>query len=753
MFYLKIRVKPTRLFVNYLISYVGILFIPLIIIGAMVYSNFVNILTEEIITNNLNNLSKVQYVIDGNLTQIEKISNQINLVPKLKSYEMHYHWIKADTIRNTLCHYVTTNKDIDNIFIYYHGDEYLFSSTSSYTFPMFKAIYNYTDWSVEDMYEDIVELKQTQLRPSENVIYNKDHLKKYITLLYPLNKNTSIEGTIIFMIPEESFQSVLKDTINTYRGNSFILDGNNNIVTCLKDSPYLRSNDFTSYLKEVTANHYTETVTLDNEKYFLTYVKSPQTDFKYVSMVPIDKVMGKVKHTKYRIFYSLIIILAVGIIVIYYTMHINYTPIKQLKNYAVNLIKPEKQGMNAIEILRSTMDTLTSENNQLSSTIKDNTSAAKDYLLFCLFKGQIDSNEDFNKKGERINLSLTKSCYRAILFKLNGLNTKEKKIYIIEQLHSLLNNPFEAFGRELIDENNVIFLLASDDSDIETIHRKLLSIQDFFKEHDLIITIGVGNSYTELNQMPNSYLEACTAIDYRFVKGNDQIIYYNEIVIDSSKFVKPPNDLNKLSVAIKQGNTEQVDQILVNILSYIKDNNPPLFIVKRLCYELINSVTKTMNDINKEYAVPFKRLPHVFSLSEFETVDHLTKIIKRVCINVCSYINDNQEMFTSELANQVVNYVKENYSSCDFSVKSIAQKFNMSVPYLSQFFKNHTNLTIQDYTTSLKIDKAKELLISTKMTINQIAGEVGYYNVTSFIRRFKQLIGTTPGRYRKDYKN
>lgn len=721
----------------------------------MVYSNFVNILTEEIITNNLNNLSKVQYVIDGKITQLETISNQINLVPKLKSYEMKNHWIKASTIKNTLCHYVTTNGYIDNIFIYYHGDEYLYSSTSSYTFKMFKAIYNYTNWSTEEMYEDIVGLKRSQLRVSENIIYNKKYFKKYITYLYPLNMNTSIQGTIIYMMPEESFQSVLKDTINTYSGNSFILDNNNNIITCLKDSPYLRSEDFSTYLKNITVNQYTETVTLDNEEYFLTYVKSPETNFKYVSMVPIDKVMGKVNHTKNRIFYSLIIILAVGVIVIYYTMHKNYTPIKQLKNYAVDLIKPEKQGMNAIEILRSTMDTLTSENNQLSSTIKDNTSAAKDYLLFCLFKGQIDTNEDFNRKGEKINLLITKSCYRAILFKLNGLSTniKQKKLYIIKQLHILLNDPFEAFGRELIDEDNLIFLLASDDNDTGILQQKLLSIQDFFKEHNIIITVGVGNIYTEINQMPNSYLEACTAIDYRFVRGNDQIIYYNEIVVDTTKFKKPPNDLNKLNIAIKQGNTEQVDQILANILSFIKDNNPPLFIVKRLCYELINIVTKTMNEINKEYAIPFKRLPHVFSLSEFETVEHLTKIIKKVCINVCSYINDNQEMFTSDLANEIVNYIKEHCSACDFSVKNIAQRFDMSVPYLSQFFKTHTNLTIQDYTTSLKIEKAKDLLVSTKMTINQIAEEVGYYNVTSFIRRFKQLIGTTPGRYRKDYKD
>ncbi|MOA66840.1 HTH-type transcriptional regulator GadW [compost metagenome] len=46
------------------------------------------------------------------------------------------------------------------------------------------------------------------------------------------------------------------------------------------------------------------------------------------------------------------------------------------------------------------------------------------------------------------------------------------------------------------------------------------------------------------------------------------------------------------------------------------------------------------------------------------------------------------------------------------------------------------------------MEKAKNLLAATQLPLKAIAEEVGYYNVSSFIRRFKQLSGQTPGEYR-----
>ena len=79
----------------------------------------------------------------------------------------------------------------------------------------------------------------------------------------------------------------------------------------------------------------------------------------------------------------------------------------------------------------------------------------------------------------------------------------------------------------------------------------------------------------------------------------------------------------------------------------------------------------------------------------------------------------------------------------------MANSLDMNSSSMSQYFKNKKNITILDYTTELRIQKAKKLLTTSTMPLDIVAEEVGYYNTNSFIRRFKQVVGITPGEYRK----
>jgi iron complex transport system substrate-binding protein len=52
-----------------------------------------------------------------------------------------------------------------------------------------------------------------------------------------------------------------------------------------------------------------------------------------------------------------------------------------------------------------------------------------------------------------------------------------------------------------------------------------------------------------------------------------------------------------------------------------------------------------------------------------------------------------------------------------------------------------------------RIDSARHMLLYTDQTISSIAEAVGYANQTHFIRQFKQYTGSTPGQYRREFKN
>ncbi|MEG0110359.1 MAG: helix-turn-helix transcriptional regulator, partial [Oscillospiraceae bacterium] len=64
---------------------------------------------------------------------------------------------------------------------------------------------------------------------------------------------------------------------------------------------------------------------------------------------------------------------------------------------------------------------------------------------------------------------------------------------------------------------------------------------------------------------------------------------------------------------------------------------------------------------------------------------------------------------------------------------------------------DHTGQNILDYATNLRMERAKKLLAETNIPLKELGYETGYYNVSSFIRRFKQTQGLTPGDYRRLY--
>ncbi len=101
------------------------------------------------------------------------------------------------------------------------------------------------------------------------------------------------------------------------------------------------------------------------------------------------------------------------------------------------------------------------------------------------------------------------------------------------------------------------------------------------------------------------------------------------------------------------------------------------------------------------------------------------------------------EHHDTSMLEKIEQFIQENYDNCSFSI------LDMNSSSMSQYFKNKKNITILDYTTELRIQKAKKLLTTSTMPLDIVAEEVGYYNTNSFIRRFKQVVGITPGEYRK----
>ncbi len=95
---------------------------------------------------------------------------------------------------------------------------------------------------------------------------------------------------------------------------------------------------------------------------------------------------------------------------------------------------------------------------------------------------------------------------------------------------------------------------------------------------------------------------------------------------------------------------------------------------------------------------------------------------------------------------EIMNYIQANY--IDITLDDLAEKFYLSKPYISKYIKEKSGLTFGELVKKIRMKKAKALLKSSNMTVENIALSVGYQNVEHFNRMFKKAYNTTPMQFR-----
>ena len=87
----------------------------------------------------------------------------------------------------------------------------------------------------------------------------------------------------------------------------------------------------------------------------------------------------------------------------------------------------------------------------------------------------------------------------------------------------------------------------------------------------------------------------------------------------------------------------------------------------------------------------------------------------------------------------------------DLTLTKLAALVNLSTHYFASLFKQSTGFTLRQYITRCRLEKAKQLLCKTEISIVEIGHEVGFQNQSHFTRVFRKYIKTTPKAYRNSF--
>ena len=98
----------------------------------------------------------------------------------------------------------------------------------------------------------------------------------------------------------------------------------------------------------------------------------------------------------------------------------------------------------------------------------------------------------------------------------------------------------------------------------------------------------------------------------------------------------------------------------------------------------------------------------------------------------------------------ITRYLQEHMGE-DVSLGVLSEEFHLNPQYISQLFKNEIGVGFLAYLTNIRMEKAKKLLLSTSLSIAEVAEQAGYGDYRVFTKVFKKNEGITPSQYRRDF--
>lgn len=130
-------------------------------------------------------------------------------------------------------------------------------------------------------------------------------------------------------------------------------------------------------------------------------------------------------------------------------------------------------------------------------------------------------------------------------------------------------------------------------------------------------------------------------------------------------------------------------------------------------------------------------------LLEFTDLDELAERLREIIRRITAEMGEQQDDLTVKAARFLQIHYREN-----IQISTLEREFCVSGSSLMTTFKKEKGITINNYLTTVRMERAKELLEGTAVSIQDAAAMVGYADANYFTRAFKNYTGMTPSQFR-----
>jgi AraC-like DNA-binding protein len=761
------KIRSKSVLKTYILYFFLVLIIPMFIISIFFISNSNKILREKTLTDKKIQMNLFTENINKQINNIVTCANRLAISKNIYKYRMSLPEIYGTNIINDLKTNVFSSEITSDIYVFSKVLPYAYSSNSSYSLERFiaRVTENTMDFEHYDSFLKTINSSKPVL------VYQKEVILLYFH--FPVS-DISSDTFLIFEIN----RSLLKEFIRSFSMTDDLLfyiknhDTENLSQTNEIYQNYISPKLFQE-LSETLGNSYTdrtkEAVLTSNTKqgkYTILADYEPITNWNYYYVIPEDDIVNNISQIQIKTYLVIVLVLVCGNILVITFTYITYRPIRKLKNTLELLTRKDKGTTplftNEFMAIEQIARNLHSSVIELSDLDSINKIALKQFVIQELIKGMVIDYNSIKNNLVQLGLFVDNEYYFVAVMYLS------EEISDYDNYTKYLENYSEEDDKTIyavhgLKKGQIILIVTASEEDIENYRCFLVTLhQDFTNHFQVRTTMGVGRIYPELMQLSVSYMQATMSYEYRFIKDYNQVLIFSAQNSSLNLDNKYLNLLNFFEKSITSYKEDDIKSTLELIIEFVSGESLSLYSTRYICQNLNQIAASAFYLFPFPVASEFHMAKNINKVNTVETMEDFKEFIDELCKEVCSCIQKYLE-FSSEkeekkssdgkqdLAKEIADYVEENISDNQLCIMGIAEQFGLSTSYVSRVFKEKYDITIFEYINQKRMALAQRLLTTTDKTIETIVTEVGYFDTSSFIRKFKKIVGMTPGEYRKQF--
>jgi two-component system response regulator YesN len=281
--------------------------------------------------------------------------------------------------------------------------------------------------------------------------------------------------------------------------------------------------------------------------------------------------------------------------------------------------------------------------------------------------------------------------------------------------------------------------------------RMIRDIQNRTSALNFAVSAGIGTYVDNPYKLHCSFEEAKESMMDRFFQGNRMIFHYEKQKSMDDKWknaILPEEKVELLSlvrIGDEEGSLAYLNVLLERLAQSYKYN---VDMFKSEAFDLVMSLSRLAVDLggnaSEILAENARMIQELYITIRY---DNFCLKLNEYWRKLARSVAEAQALAVSPMIRSSIEYIKKNHKE-KISLKQVAQYCYLSTYHFAHLFKKEVGLSLIDFLNKVRIEKAVFFLVMTELSVQQIAGQVGFQDANYFARKFKSYMGCSPTEYR-----